>query len=156
MHLFILNYPVQYAKRLVTWLEGKRKCRCVVWIIKWALQIQCNLRVPFGANKVISEDWRKRDHRGIQRIYGSWYSFFILGKNFARPFELKQLPFPGSCSSYDKNYFFLISNGEKWVWRKVFERFITILIVSDDIIGVLLFQFVSIFKGLDCKFEAWL
>ena len=118
MHLFILNYPLQYAKRLVNWLEGKRKCRCTLWIINRALQIHCNPRVPLGANKLVSEDWTKRGYRGIQRIFGSRCSFLILGKNFARLFELKQLPFPGSCSSWGKNYLFLISNGEKWLSLK--------------------------------------
>ena len=94
-----IPYHPQYAKRLVTWLQGKRKCRCIVSIINWDLQIHCNPRVPLGGNKFVSEDWTNRDYRGIQRIYGTSYSFCILGKNFARSFELKQLPFPGSCSS---------------------------------------------------------
>ena len=40
-----------------------------------------------------------------------------------------------------------------WVWRKVFERFVTILTVSVDIIGVLSFQLVSILGKLVCKFK---
>ena len=38
-------------------------------------------------------------------------------------------------------------------WRKVFERYIIILNVSFDIIGVLFFQLVSIIEKLDSKFE---
>ena len=115
MHLFILNCPLQYAKRLVTYLQGKLQCRCVLWIINWALQMHFNPRAPLGANKLVSEDWTKRDHTGLQRIYVIWYSFCILGKIFARPFELKQLPFAGFCFCKDKNYLFLISNGKKWL-----------------------------------------
>ena len=40
-----------------------------------------------------------------------------------------------------------------WAWGKVFGRFITILDVSVNIIGVLCFQLVSIFKKLDCNLE---
>ena len=101
-------------------MQGKRQCRCVVWIINWALQIHCNPRVPLGAIKLVSEDWTKRDHRGLQRIYGIWYSFCILGKGFARTFEVKQLCFPESCFSYSKNHFFWISNNEKWLSLKKF------------------------------------
>ena len=42
-----------------------------------------------------------------------------------------------------------------WVWRKVFGRFIAIVIVSVNIIGVLCFQLVSIFKKLDSNFESF-
>ena len=41
------------------------------------------------------------------------------------------------------------------VWRKVFGRFITILNVLVDIIGILFFQLVSIFKKLDSTFESF-
>ena len=43
-----------------------------------------------------------------------------------------------------------------WVWRKVFERFVTILNVWVDIIRVLFFQLVSFIKKLDSKFESFL
>ena len=43
-----------------------------------------------------------------------------------------------------------------WVWRKVFERFVTILNVWVDIIRVLFFQLVSVIKKLDSKFESFL
>ena len=60
-------------------MQGKRQFRFVVWIINWALQIHCNPRVPLGANKLVSEDWTKTDHRVLQKIYVIWYSFWILG-----------------------------------------------------------------------------
>ena len=70
-------------------MEGKQQCRWVSWIINWALQIHCKVRVHLGANKLLSEVWTKRDHRGLQRIYAILYSSCILGKGFARPFEVK-------------------------------------------------------------------
>ena len=42
-----------------------------------------------------------------------------------------------------------------WIWRKVFERFVSNLTVSVDIIGVLSFQLVSILGKLDCKFKSF-
>ena len=42
-----------------------------------------------------------------------------------------------------------------WVWRKDFERYITILNVLVDIIGVLFFQLVSVIKKVDSKFESF-
>ena len=42
-----------------------------------------------------------------------------------------------------------------WVWRKVFERFITILNVSVDIIQVLFVQVLSIFEKLHSKFKVF-
>ena len=145
MHLFIPNYPLKYAKR---WR------RCAVWIINWALEIHCNPKVSLGANKLVSEDSTKRNHRGWQRIYAIWYSFCILGENFARPFELKQIlslnPVPPKikiiCFWFQK-----VKND--WLWIKVFERFITILNISVGIIWDLFFQLVLIFEKLDSKVE---
>ena len=42
-----------------------------------------------------------------------------------------------------------------WVWRKVFERFVTILNVWVDILRVF-FQLVSVIKKLDSKFAGFL
>ena len=42
------------------------------------------------------------------------------------------------------------------VWRKGFERFITIINVSISLIGVLLFQLVSIFEKVHSKFKSLL
>ena len=41
------------------------------------------------------------------------------------------------------------------VWRNIFERYITILNVFFDIIGVLFFQLVSIIDKIDSKFEGF-
>ena len=137
-------------------MQGKWQCRCVVWIINWALQIHCNPRVPLGAIKLVSEDWTKRDHRGLKRIYGIWYSFCILGKSFARPFEGKQIAVLWSCFFYDEIIcFWFQTTKNDWVWRKVLESYIFILSVLDDIVGVLFFQLVSLFKKLDSKFESF-
>ena len=43
-----------------------------------------------------------------------------------------------------------------WIRRKAFERFVTILTVSIDIIRVLPFQLVSILEKIDCKFKSFL
>ena len=99
-------------------MQGKRQCRCVVWIINWALQIHCNPRVPLGANKLVSEDSTKRDHRGLQSIYAILYSFCILGKSFARSFKVKQPPVPWSYFSYDENHLFLNWKNGKWLSLK--------------------------------------
>ena len=42
-----------------------------------------------------------------------------------------------------------------WVWRKVFERFITIINVSVNIIQVLFFQVLSVFEKLHSKFKSF-
>ena len=43
-----------------------------------------------------------------------------------------------------------------WIWRKVFDRFVTILNIWVDIIRALFFQLVSFIKKLDSKFESFL
>ena len=43
-----------------------------------------------------------------------------------------------------------------WVWRKILERFITILNISVNITGVLFFQLVSIFEKLHTQFKSLL
>ena len=89
--------------------------RCVVWRINWSLQIHCNSRIPLGANKLVSKGWMKRDRRGLQKIFSISYSFCVLGKRFARRFEVKQLPFLRSCSWKYNNNLSLISNDKKWL-----------------------------------------
>ena len=121
MHLFILNYPLQYAKRPVTYLQGERQCRCVVWIINWALQIHCNPRVPLGCIKLVSKDWTKADHGVLQKICVMWCSFCILGKSCATPFKVKKFPFPLCYCSWDENNLFFISSIERWLnLKKIF------------------------------------
>ena len=72
-----------------------------------------------------------RDYRELKRIYGIWYDFCNLGKSFSRPMK------------------------NDWVWRKVFERYITILSFLVAIIGVLFFQLVSLFGKLESKLESF-
>ena len=70
-------------------MKAKRQGRYIVWVINWPLQIRCNPTVGLGANKLVADDWTKTDNRVLQKIYGIWYSFFIRGEGFARPFEIK-------------------------------------------------------------------
>ena len=61
------------------------------------------------------------DDRALQKRYVTWYSFCVLGKSFAWPFEVKGLPFPWSCFFYNENHLFFISNDEKWLsLKKIF------------------------------------
>ena len=99
-------------------MQGKLPGRCVVWISSWALQIHCNPRVPLGANQLVSKGWIEIDDTLLQRIYWIQYRFCILGKRFARPFEVRGPSFPGSCFSLDEKRLFLISNNEKWLSLK--------------------------------------
>ena len=99
-------------------MQGKLQGRCFVWISSWALQIHCNRRVPLGANHLVSKVSVEIDDTVLQRIYVIWCRFCILGKSFARPFEVKQLPFPRSCLQKGKNHLFFISNDEKWLSLK--------------------------------------
>ena len=101
-------------------MQVQLQCWHVVWINNWVLQIHCNPRVPLGANKLVSKEWIKRDHKGLQKIYVIWYSFCILGESFARTFEYKQPFFPGSWSSQDENHLFLIWKDEKCLSSKSF------------------------------------
>ena len=60
-------------------------------------------------------------------------------------FFLKQKSFSFDFKQWMKN---------DWVWRKIFDRYITILSVSVNIIG-LFFQLVSLFEKVDSKFESF-
>ena len=105
-------------------MQGKLQGRCVVWIHSWALRIHCNPRVPLGANHLISKGWIEIGDTLLQRIYVIWYRFCILGKRFARPFEVKETSFPRSYFCYDEKHLFLISNNEKWSsLKKIFWKF---------------------------------
>ena len=99
------------------------------------------------------QGWMNTNHRVLQKIYVIWYSFCILGKSFPRRFEVKELPLPWSCSSYDENYLFLIWSHEEWLslkksfWKiyhhsKCFSQYYR---------SFSFFQVVSIFK----KLYAW-
>ena len=99
-------------------MQCKLQGRCVVWISSWALQIHCNPRVPLGTNQLVSKGWFEIDDIVLQKIYVIWYRFCIVGKSFARPFEVKQLPLPRSHFSEDEKHLFLILNNEKWLSLK--------------------------------------
>ena len=101
--LFILNYPLEYAKRLLTLFQSKLQCRHIGWLKNRALQIHCNLTPLLGTNKLVSKAWKKRDHRGLQKVYVIWYSFCVLDESFARTFVYKQLLFLRSWSSWPIN-----------------------------------------------------
>ena len=137
-------------------MEGKQQGRSVVWITSWALQIHCNPRVSLGANQLVSKGWIEIHYRVLQKIYVIWYRFCILGKSFARPFEVKQPRFPDPVFAKMKIICFLFQTMKSdWVWRKVFERFATILNVSADIIQVFFFQVLSMFEKLHSKFKSF-
>ena len=48
----------------------------------------------FGANQFVWKGWMETDDTVLRKIYVIWYSFCILDKSVARPFEVKRLPFP--------------------------------------------------------------
>ena len=133
------------------------QCRCVMWIINCALKMQCNPRVSLGGNKLVSNGWIKTDHRVLQKIYVVWYSFCILSRIFAWAFLkwsnfLSIDPVPPKtkiiCFSFQT-----MKNDS--VWRKVFQRYITIPNLSVNIIGVLFFNLISIVKKLHWKFKSF-
>ena len=137
-------------------MQGKQQCRCVVWISSWILQIHCKQRVSLGANHLVLKAWIEIDYTVLQKRYVIWYRFCILGKNSAIPFEVNQLLFPDPVFPKMKIICFWFQTMKKdWLRRKVFERFITILNVSVDIIQVLLFQVLSIFEKLHSKFKSF-
>ena len=156
MHLFIFNYTQQYGERLLTYLQGKQQRRGVVWIINWALQIHCNLKVSVSADKFVSKEWMKKDCRGgLQKIYVIWYCFFVLSKtldiwNLNNFLPLDHVPPKMKIICF---WFQTVKND--WVWRNVFERFITILNVSVYVTRDLFLQLVSILEKLDSKFESF-
>ena len=115
-----------------------------------------NTMAPHSTNHLVSKVWIEIDDTVLQRIYVIWYRFCILGKSFARPFDFKQLLFPDPLFPKMKVICFWFQTMKNdWVWRKVFERFITILDVSVDIIQVLFFQVLSIFEKLHPKFKSF-
>ena len=129
-----------------------------MWITSWALQIHCKRRVSLGANQLVSKGWIEIDCTVLQKIYVIWYRFCILGKSFARSFEVNQLLFPFFYPVFTKMKiicFWFQTMKSDWVSRKVFERCITILNVSVDIIQALFFQVLSIFEKLHSKFKSF-
>ena len=127
-----------------------------MWLNSWALQIHCKRRVSLGANQLVSKDWIEIDYTVLQKRCVVWYRFCILGKSSARPFEVNKLLFPDPVFPKMKIicfWFQMMKND--WVWRKVFERFITIINVSVNIIQVLFFQVLSVFEKLHCKSKSF-
>ena len=156
MDLLIINYPLQYSKRLVAQLQGKRQCRCVVWIINCALPIHWHPRVLLGANKLVSEHWTKRITEGYRGYMEFDIAFVSWVKVLLDLFKLSK--FLSLDPVFPKKkiiYFWFKTMKNDWVWRKCFERYITILSVSVDIIGALFFQLVSLLEKLDSKFESF-
>ena len=137
-------------------MEGKQQGRCVVWITSWALQIHCNPRVSLGSNQLVSKGWIEIDYTVLQKTYVIWYRFCILGKCFARSFEVKQplFPDPGFPKMKIICFWFQAMKNDL-IWRQVFERFITVLNVCVNIIPVLFFQVLSIFEKLHSSFKSF-
>ena len=134
-------------------MQGKLQSRCVVSISSWVVQLHCNRKVCLGANQLASEGWIEIDYTVLQKIYVIWYRFCILGKSFAKPFEVKQSLFLDPVFAKMKIICFWFETMKNdWIWRKVFEKFITILNVSVDIIPVLFFQVLSIFEKFHSNF----
>ena len=137
-------------------MQGKLQGRCAVWISSWVVQLHCNRKVFLGANQLASEGWIEIDYTVLEKIYVIWYRFCILCKRFARPFEVKQLLFPDPVFPKMKIIcFWFQAMKNDWIWRQVFERFITVLNVCVNIIPVLFFQVLSIFEKLHSSFKSF-
>ena len=135
-------------------MQGKRQCRCVVWIINWALQIHCNPRVPLDANNLVSEDWTKRDHRELQRIYGIDIAFESWVKVLPDLLKLSNFLSLDPVFSKTKIISFLFQTMKNdWVWRKVSEKYIFIVSVLVDIVRVLFFPEYHDVKSLTLSFK---
>ena len=108
---------------------------------------------------MVSEDCRKRDRRVLQKIYEIWYTFWILATSLVWLDFFKWSNFLSFDSVFHKTkiiYFWFQTKKNDWVWRKFFERYITILSVSVSIIGVSFSQLVSLFETVDSMFESFL
>ena len=117
--------------------------------------MHCNPRISLGANQLVSKGRIEIDATLLQKIYVIWYRFCILGKSFARPFDFKQLLFPDLVSPKTKIICFWFQTMKNdWIWRQVFERFITILNLFVNSTHVLFFQVLSIFEKLHSKFKS--
>ena len=128
-------------------LQVKQQYRYAMWKINWALQIQSYPRVPLRANKLVSKGWMKTDHSLNRRsmkfdiAFVSWWNVFLDLLKLSNFLSLYPL------TPKTKIICFWFQNMKHdWIWRNVFERFITILNVSVNLIGVLFLQLVSIFE----------
>ena len=125
-----------------------------MWLSNWAQQIQCYPRVPLGANKLVSKGWMKGDHRLNRRFdiaFVSWVKVLLELLKLGNFLCLYTVP-----PRTNIIWFWLQTMKNDCVWRKGFERFITIINVSISLIGVLLFQLVSIFEKVHSKFKSLL
>ena len=126
-----------------------------MWIINWALQIHCNPRVSLGANKLVSTSWLKTDDR-VKRdmqfdiAFVFWVKILLVLLKLSNFFSLNPVP---RKSEIICCWFRTMKSD--WIWRKVFENFITTLNVPVDIIGLLFFQLVSILEKPHAKFKSF-
>ena len=135
-------------------MQGKQQCRSAMWIINWAFQIQCYPWVPFGANKLVSKRWMKTDHSLNRRYMQFDIASVSWGKVFLDLLKLSNFLSLYLLTPKTKIICFLFQTMKyDWIWRRIFEIFITILNVSVNLIGVLFLQLVSIFEKVHCKFK---
>ena len=133
-------------------MQSKRQCRRIFWIHNWALQIHCNPMVLLDANKLVLKGWMKNSHRGLQKIYVLWYSFYVLSESFARTFQYKQLFFPWIMVFLRRKSF--VFDLKRWKLIEFEERFLRDL-SPFYVIGVLSFQLVSILEKPESKFKSF-
>ena len=137
-------------------MQGKQQCRCVVWIINWALQIHCNSRVPLDPISL----YQRIEQREMIDGYRGYMKFDIAFLSWVKVL-LDPLKVSNFLSLYPvipktKIICFLFQTMKNdWIWRKCFERYIIILSVLVDIVRVLFFQLVPLFKKLDSEFESF-
>ena len=135
-------------------LQMKQQCRYVMWIINWALQIQSYTGVPLGANKLVSKRWMKTDHSLNRRYMLFDIASVSWGKVFLDLLKLSNFLSLYPLTPKTKIICFLFQTMKyDWIWRIIFEKFITILNVSVNLIGVLFLQLVSIFEKVHSKFK---
>ena len=136
-------------------MEGKRQCRCIVWIINWVLQIHCNPRVPLDANKLVIRIKQRQITEGYRGYMEFDIAFVSWVKVLLDLLKLSNFPSLDPVPKKAKICFSFQAMKNDWVWRKVFERFITIINVSVNIIQVLFFQVLSVFEKLHCKSKSF-
>ena len=105
--------------------------------------------------------WYQRiEQRQITESYRRYMEFDIAFETWVKvlPDRLKLSNFLSLDPVFSKTKiicFWFQTMKNDWVWRKIFERFITILNVSVDIIQVLFFQVLSIFEKLHPNFSSF-
>ena len=140
-------------------MQGKRQCRCVVWIINWL----CKYTATQGFLLVPISWYQRIERREIIEGYRGYMEFDIAFVSWVKVLLdlLKLSNFLSLCPVVPKTKIicFFISKFQTmkndWIWRKFFQRYITIVSVSVDIIGVLFFLLVSLFEKLDSNFQSF-